>query len=157
MPDQKCLPYGLIQFQYPVTDTKSLPTPEQQTAITKLSLISEQEQARKHNVVPVFHQGTETITFLSVAFASTFLKLASFISFFFPIPSHQRKQEAAGSNHLPFPERVSCKQRRRAGQVPHRAEATRLKTSAPGKPLSDAAPTFYYQQVDFMMLPNKYR
>jgi len=38
VPDEKCLPYGPIKFQYLITDTQSLPTPEQQPAIAKLSL-----------------------------------------------------------------------------------------------------------------------
>lgn len=106
MPDQKCLPYGLIHFQYPITDTKSLPTPAQQRAITKPSLSPSRGKQKSTTVVPAHRWGSETdifisVTdiFISVTFACTFktttTKKASFISFFFhPLP--QTKQDVAG-------------------------------------------------------------
>lgn len=138
MPDQKCLLYGLIHFQYLITDTKSLPTPEQQTAITKLSLSLSRGKQQSTTVIPVLHQGSETSTFLSVAFACTFLKKWHPLSPFFPSPTSDKARSHRLSyhehadriqthlrysgNHLPFPELV-CEQRCRAGQIPRRTEA----------------------------------
>lgn len=49
----KSLPYGLIHFQYLIMDMKSLPAPEEQTAIARLPLSLHKGKRQSTTVAPV--------------------------------------------------------------------------------------------------------
>lgn len=138
-------------------------------SITKLSRSPSRGKQQSTMAVPVLHQGSENSTFLSVAFACTFKKNGIlYLPFFHPL--HQTKQEVAVTmstqavfKHTSviaaitflFQSWSPASSAAELGRSHGVLKQSRLKTSALWKPLLDAAPTFYYQQVGSAMLPIK--